>query len=215
MTRAFKFVAEQFADGFESGRSIKVGTYSHFRAAEQVAETQWGRGDPTEGLAISKPGPIVGDYASFTEDQRRALRSAGIIATGGKNLRVINNRHTISLPDGYIFCCSTEPDFARAASKGEVVFEIVALRAFASALSEARPDVLRGFRVRRLSYSPRVVDTLTAPIPRPDPFIKDTQWAFEKEVRVAWDPAEKGAPIEPFIILDCPAASEFVRRVTN
>jgi hypothetical protein len=149
--RGYKHIEAVLAYRFESGQSIRVGTYAYYRGIE---EEGWDRGDPYEGRAINAPGPIIGSFGPanpLTEVQLNALRLVGIHFdpnTPMEDVHISGNEQISEIIDGYIFCASSEPDLKRVAKKGEAIFEITALRAFANALSDSAPKLLQNPVVR-------------------------------------------------------------------
>jgi len=210
--RGFKHVKAEFADAFEAGESIRVGTFEYYRSQEGE------RADPLEGLAVSAPGPFVANFgppSSIPVEQMRAIHSMGISTEGYlNNVLFVGNFAVREVPAAYLFCCSAEPDQS-CVEQGQVVFEITGLKSFARALSDAHRGLLAAPIVGRVLYEERYVDTLRTEAPRVDPFRKSAACAQEKEIRILWQPAQLGNELSPFQDLRCPAAAQLIRRVSN
>jgi len=212
--RAFKHVPAAFADAFERGEQIKIGTFGYYRALDGP------RRDPLEGLAVSIPSPIIGDFDPGNPEQSaqdRALRSVGIVIEGAGvaiDLRAFGNRRISQVSEAYLFCCSSEPNWSLA-ENGQVIFEITDLGAFARELALSEPTLLGAPDVRRVTYAQRAVDTLYAEAPTPDPFIKDIACAGEKEIRIMWPLPASSSPVRvpSSKIVHCPAAAKFIQKL--
>lgn len=209
--KAFKHVPLQFADAFEAGTQIMVGTFEAYRGMEGS------RGDPLEGLAVNRvpPGVPRSFKGSPSEEERAAFAAMGFSfgpAASAEHFEVENWTHTIPLAPMYLFCMSSEPDWARVSREGEAVFEIEDLDLFAHRLRAGRPNLLGHHRAAPVTYIPRATDPFIEAPAKPDPFAKNPDLAHEREIRIVWQPRQPGKAYE---IISAPKAARLVRRLAQ
>lgn len=207
--RGFKHIPAEFADAFRAGESIKIGNFRYYRSMEGP------RADPYEGLAVSAPGPIIRAYVDPerpSDPNFRALKSLGInVEAAAPNTTVIGTVFTRSVPEAYLFCCSSAPDLSLL-DEGQSIFEIADLREFGRELERVEPTFLGTPKISAVSYQQRRVDTLIAETPIPDPFVKSPHCAHEKEIRIMWrlPDVSREAALSPFLLLRCPAVANLI-----
>ena len=178
--KGYKYVALRDADVVARG-SVKLGALDHYRAQEGE------RGDLLEGRVETR----VRDFwqpAEVTPLEVERLRHVGIDVEGSTGVRVVNATVITDLSPLYIYCCSAEPDFDYARRNDLAIFEIPHLGRIGAEITSAASSALESLLIGSVHYSPRSIDPFTANPVRPNPFVKDNKFAWEREIRLVWQP---------------------------
>ena len=202
----FKHIPLQFIDAFSNGSSIRIGLHQTYRTMEGR------RGDRLEGVAeyaIDRLEPRHERLPEFA-----AARAAIGFPEGvgpGHNFVYQNNTIRYIAPPSYLFCCSSEADFARCGPHAEGIVRIKNLRTLAGLLRAARPDLLGQWRGGPVEYQARSVNPFREGLLAVDPFHKSHDFAFENELRISWETVEEGTP--DYLDLKAPLAVALFERI--
>lgn len=201
--RGFKHVDKDIAEGFRTGASIQVATHAHYRSMEGE------RADPYEGMSVGTHDPVVikgGSFRSPRDTYATAVGAKfGLRLPAGKTAYMLGNVIGEAVPDSYIFCCSSQPD-NRLIGEGKICFEVVDVEQFAQRLCSASKALLEP-RVAAVSYRKTTFDLVREPGIKPNPFMKNNDFAWEREIRIVWKSLE-GPP--PVLRLRCPEISSLI-----
>lgn len=202
----YKHVPAQFADEFERGTSIAVGTLAYYREFESD------RSDRLEGAVegkigihkVEKNGPV---------EEREWLSQMGIMIDQSSSGIVEGVTVGKILPTTYIFSVSKFPN-QRRIERGEVIFEIRNLFRFAQKIGEAANRDLDRPIIGNVKYKPVTGTWGVGEIWEPDAFCKGPDWSWEQEVRIAWKPrSARSSNLNELVIVNCPSAAEHIFRV--
>lgn len=197
---AYKHVKHEFAERFETGTEIALGTFSTYRKGEGD------RVDPLEGrFLFHQIGSRLIKNSDMPEN-RRILSNMGISAIGCRNLTVSDNLYEIEQRDDYLFCASSEPDFSR--SDTDAIFKIRCLHKFAAALIIDNPKLLGKTVAGPVRYGAKSADVTDRGV-GPDPFLKSPRLSFERELRVI---IERLAGPD-WMTVSSPSAQNLIKRV--
>ena len=197
---------EQFQRMFETGETIRIGSFAYYRAMEND------RADPDEGLATNG---FQFPAAGALTDPRFALARAsmGLSWQGfhpNANVYIQNMSVARATPPAHLFCCSWEPDQSLV-KEGQAIFEIADLDEFANALVRAK-RVLGSFTVDRVVYENRRRDPFGPDGPAVvGPFRKSDLFSQEREIRIVWHTAGYLRP--PVLNITAPECAAFIKRI--
>lgn len=131
----------------------------------------------------------------------------GMISEGTGNLTIRSCTGSTTLAPRLLFSASLQPD-EKLRSDGQSIFEISDFAAFADALTQSEPELLRSPQIGKVSYQRRDgFANWQEPI-FPDPFIKSEKFAFEREVRIVWAPTNERARYQR---IRSPQAAAFIK----
>jgi hypothetical protein len=183
--KVYKHVPLAFAQSFANGTSIQLGTFESYGTGEGD------RVDNLEGIVEYRQDWLEPMHQHLPEFAR-ARKFFGLPEEGFSGNHVImgGNVVRIKIPQSYIFCCSSEPDYNRC-DLGEAIFEITALDLFAHRVAKADFYHLGQFRIGPVRYENRSIDPFSEDLidaqwPEVDPFAKDIRFQKEREIRVVW-----------------------------
>ena len=200
--RAYKHVHRDYAEQFNNGKSIRVGTFSYYREIENGDRT-----DRFEGMTSYFSGTRHMPLGPSNEE-RLGLAAMRIGIMGNiRNLSIQNAISTHSLPEQYLFCASLEPDINYA--KEHRLFAITNLAKFAKALSKYNSFLKRPL-CRKVTYEKRWANPLNGKRLELDPFIKNEALISENEARIVW----QGKVSESFKDLKSPRAARFICEIS-
>jgi len=205
----YKHIDKQFADDFEQGRSIRVGSLAYYRKMEGD------RADPWDGSVWGEHDVLTDRDARMAEngdeEMRKIFRRLGINpANIGTNTVIRNNIYALDLPNIHVFCASSKID-KKFIDEGDVVFKI-SFRAFLNVLTKSAG--LTRPAMRRVEYA-RIKHNLSKEeFVTPNAFYKDPNLKWENEIRGAWINDPMSDDVE-FKDIYCPDAREFIQRVVG
>lgn len=191
---AWKLVDTVHADAVAAG-SLRIGTFASY------AELEGSRGDQFDG-AID----VAARSLHFgVPEHERAMDRLGFRAG-----MILGSRFVYRPPQCYVFCmsevgCTHVPE----PPKPRTMFEVADLVGLANLLVATNPEHLAGpWGIDRVRYKRIHYDALEA-FPDPDPFVKDTEYSVEQEIRVLFVPRE-GQGREGFTTLRNEAVAPFL-----
>jgi hypothetical protein len=205
----FKHVPEQFADKFESGESIQIGTLDYYKNLENY------RSDKMEGYGQYGYDGVLSPQHLQAPEYALARKSAGLPEEGflfGSTLYIANNKFINCLRPLYIFCGSKEPDFKRVEKYKECIFEITNISAFSHELIISSNGHIKDVEIREIKYRKRLINPFEENINlSQSPFIKEKYFSYENEIRVVFKPNSNSVPKTK--IINSPKAAEYITRI--
>jgi len=152
------------------------------------------------------------------EDRPRAVKQLaryGVALSsniaGGMKFIISNHRMEFTCADAYILSLSGDVVNAGLRSEGnDAVVSISSLHVVAHALAEAHADRLSLPTVAHVRYEPRIIDLRSDDPLNADPFVKDTRFASQHEIRIAWKALDNGTQ---FFITECPSVARYLQVV--
>ena len=210
--RAYKWVAAEWADAFEHGKSYRVGSLESYRNGEK------GRADSDEGrMGYRQEEPLI--WWPNMPDAERARASVALQRMSHSvpapdaqvHMAVVGNTFIIDLPPLYIFCASKRRDAPRYGN-GDALFEISHFDLFAHRLwKSAHTRFLSPHVVGDVTYVSNFVDPLDSDQSF-DPLKKDPAFVDDAEVRIVFSPSSQ-TPRLAALFLESPKAAKLVRRI--
>lgn len=198
--RAYKHMAWKYAQGFRRGTSIQVGTFAFYR------EMEGNRGDAMEGALHLNIEELVLEKGVEVPHNLKN-RGFGEITSG--TIQFQNCTVVEILPPAFIFCASSAVN-ENEKNAGKLAFQINDLHEFAYLLSKKMPFA-PDFHYGPVQYQPRCVNALDSKPVRADPFIKDTHFSWESEIRIVWPlPVDLTGEYNSNLILECPEIARLI-----
>ncbi len=211
VAKIYKHIDAKYADGFESGTSIAIGTLSSYRALEGE------RGDRLEGVAEYVTGeqflsPQQLSHPQFAEARRlTGLPPDGFDPTRFNNVLIGGNTVRYIEPTTYIFCASLEPDLSRV-DMGEAIFEISSIDLFAHRLSKARSSLLARAQWGKVVYETRSANPFRGGHVNRGPFFKSKDMEWENEFRLVWRVLANQSGLDREIV-SAPRTASLIKRI--
>lgn len=198
--------AEALINGY-----VRLGTLEFYRGCEGKR-----RGDPNEGTTTYHTGHASGDYddADFVEIARRS----GIhIGPGARGTVIRDCSRRQSVRDAFLLCTSLEPLTAPedVAEFGEYIVQIRDIDLFAHRIGKALAKEFPNPRHKRgpVDYGGTVYRKLE-PEPKAIAFVKDPEFATQREYRLLWECDCYPSPSEP-ITLHVPSVAGFCELIRS
>ncbi len=207
----YKYMKRQHARQLVRSGICRIGTLFEYRDMEKYGPEI---GDTTEGRrSIYFHGEMSADDPSTIPEFTK-----NVINLAGKGSAMINCEivQEYKSEDMFVFSGSKEPDPRTMRAMGyETIVKIIDIESFVRAvtpyLHERCPVDLKHVLLGLCFYQQRTQHYLRDPGIHPA-LIKDPEYAYQKELRVIWSPANQ--PIEPLIV-ECAPASHFCRFVSD
>nr|WP_181718434.1 hypothetical protein [Psychrobacter sp.]QJS05137.1 hypothetical protein [Psychrobacter sp.] len=201
------FKEEEHADALARG-DVYLSTLDICRAYEDAEQ-----GDSQEAYETYLSGNLSGDGDDH-EFVEKARRSGIGIGPGSRDIKIINCSNTVSLPDAYVLCTTTEFLPENLNEKfGKYCVEIKDPRKFFVAVSKKINSIsaIREAAIREIIYADRNYTGMEQ-TPGPIGFVKpSTPYKKQKEFRFLWLMENMGQLNPP--LLKCPEVSSLCRRI--
>lgn len=200
----YKHMDQEYADAFESGKSIQLATFEHYR------EREFARRDELEGSVRYDV-----DHTFHPSDNPGWQAMRPVIdeteAATGMAVQMQDVTFITNLRPAFLFCCSWEPD-QNLIAQGQAVFEIADIRTFGKRLRRDNRRQLGRMHAGEVSYVTRTGNPFAGETPPQGPFFKDPKFSGENELRLVFEAASDPPP-EPIIRITSSLAARLVRRI--
>jgi hypothetical protein len=206
----YKYLDRKYADRMIADGSIRIGTLNDFKAIEMGIV----RGDATEGSrslihSIGNKPQRLADLG----DSPLVARIFGVDPTSNSTIAGITLKMPETAPDVYIYCTTAVPSqMAMREFKADTCVRISNPNGFFEVLSECMRR--EGLSTGECAGQPCVYRSREVEYNRPEAqihpaFIKTADYAWQREVRLAWQPRHEKLPIHAEILV-CPGIRQFL-----
>lgn len=208
--RLYKYMPQKYLDNFFKRGSLKVGTLYEYRKVEQYGEAI---GDGAEGILVTKFSHQAGISVDLGSNSPEALylrKTFGFVGPPGAIIEFspaggIN--HRVESENAYIFCTTSEYNADVMREFGGACIEIVRPDEFFKAISHTIRHKGTFQHCGPIEYKERET-RWDKPHSTHACMVKDSRYAYQKEVRTIWAPAKDA--ITPLFV-NVPAAVRFCR----
>lgn len=200
--KAYKYVDLEHADAVARG-SLKIGTLAGY------AELEGPRADEADG-ALSR---TFGDWTCSEEDAQIIDKVGALPFSVAPGASIKGIEFIEQTPPVFCFCASRKRnDRVMMAEKKQAVFEISDFMRFCIEIFKGSPRKFRSLEINFVEYRSRRVSAHLDLSSRANPFIKDSSYSNENEIRAVLEPKPL-AEVETFITNPSWFVQRFISRV--